>query len=174
MIKYTHHNPIILRQVFERLGSLDSCENTIDRGNDVCPTNMGGKLASKIAVACLLYCIIGCVGAAHCELKTRNGETSCGGTLKSFVEKTGAENPFASALSSSNHFSSKANLKTAFHDWDNDGRIDLLLGSTQNLTYFKNTASGFVQQTTSATDPFHAVDVHADAATLLTLRVPNK
>ncbi len=108
----------------------------------------------KIAIACLFHYIIvninGVVGR-HCELERRNEQILCKGTMKSFVEKTGADNPFPQGLSVNE------NLFPAFHDWDGDGRIDMLLGTKQSLIYFKNTASGFVKQTTSSTNPFYEI-----------------
>ena len=104
----------------------------------------------KITVVCLFHYILSIEGK-HCELGKHNEQILCRGTTKSFVENTGADNPFPQGLSANN------NLIPAFHDWDDDGRVDMLLGTQHSLIYFKNTASGFVKQTTSSSNPFHAI-----------------
>jgi hypothetical protein len=104
----------------------------------------------KIVVVCLFHYIISTEGR-HCELEKHNEQILCRGTMKSLVEKTGADNPFPQGLSANE------NLNPAFHDWDSDGRIDMLLGTKQSLIYFKNTGSGFVKQTTSSSNPFQAI-----------------
>ena len=103
--------------------------------------NIWKYIIFKIGVTYLLHYIINVdiiVDGSHCELKKYNGQTLCSGTLKSFVEKTGADNPFPQPLSPEYY------LIPAFYDLDEDGRIDMLLGTNNNLNangliYFKNT-----------------------------------